>query len=202
MEPDGSPVRCDLTVFHVGHRPLAPGTMLRPYYMGKLAGRISEIQAVLAQGPSESLKFLSTTTWPAAEQLGLESDYPSDVIKMMAVLEAIFEDARRRFAPAMPSRLASTFAWPTLAAAERFKAAYLPAGALHRCRVVAGPVIERDGGLLPPGIDLQAGSVSGPAFQKELKATRRRAEAYWRGHQPREFPELLIAGSVMTVAVC
>jgi hypothetical protein len=195
-----SRVRRDLTVFQVGRFPLAPGTLLRPYYMGKHVDRISEIQAVLASRPTELLRYFSATTWPSAEQLDPELGFSSDILKMMAVLEAIFEEARKRLAPEMPSRLASIFAWPTLAVAERFKAEYLPTGTIHQCRVVEGAVIERDGGLLPPGIDLQ--SKSALAFQKELDATRLRAEAYWRGHRPQDFPELLIIGTVITIAAC
>jgi hypothetical protein len=84
-------------------------------------------------------------------------------------------------APNAPSRLDVIFAWPTIELAQEFRKQYLPEGAINVCRVAEGSAFELDGGLLPPGINLEIRSAAG--LENELESTRRRAEIYWRRSQ-------------------
>ena len=113
---------------------------------------------------------------------------------MMIVLEAIFEQARSKVAPLLPSHISCVFTWPSLELAHRYRTQYVPEGTIHRCRVIEGLAVELDGGLLPPGINLV--DLSPSALSDEVRATQARAEKYWNVQVQSDFPELLIVGKV------
>lgn len=189
--------RCDgLTVFHVSREPLQPGEQLRRYYMHQYAQLIARIQSVL-EGATALAHYLSGPEW---RQLNIENEITgqkSESLKMMIVLEAIFEGARVKMAPSLPSRLDCIFAWSSLELARRFRVQYLPEGTIHRCHVIEGLAVELDGGLLPPGINLKKLSLK--ALSDEIRTTQARAEKYWKAQTSFDFPELLIQGSVEIV---
>jgi hypothetical protein len=60
-------------------------------------------------------------------------------------------------------------------------------------------VLELDGSLLPPGIDLS--DLSLEFFSAEFRATRLRAEKYWTAQDAPNLSELLVVGNVEVVRV-
>ncbi len=182
-------------MFRVGPVALARRTILRPYYMRAHVAEIIETIDVIAQGAETLQARLANPAWPRGAGGGNST-------RMMIVLEAIFEAARRAICPDLPTRLDCVFAWPALTLAERFRDQYVPGGVINACRIAEGRAVARDGGLLPPGIDLGAASVT--EFAARLSAARTRADDYWRARTPPDFPELMICGTVevlSTVAV-
>jgi hypothetical protein len=187
------------TVFQVGRQPLQPGILLRRYYMHQYIRLVIQIQRVIDEGPAALSRDLSAPKWERLNADQGELGLDSDVLKMMIVLEAIFEGACTRIAPSLPSRINCVFTWSTLELARRFRSQYAPEGTIHRCRVLEGSAVELDGGLLPPGINVA--DLSPDALSDELSSTRARAERYWKAGSAPDFPELLIIGSVEVVSL-
>ncbi|AAR34945.1 GrpB family protein [Geobacter sulfurreducens] len=184
-------------VYQVSSVPLAPGAWLRPYYLQRYGAMINAAIAALSTGEKALLAYCQKEAWLLLE---MPQEIPSlkpEQLKMMIVLEALFEQVRHEEAPTLPSRLASIFTWPVPGVAQRFRDAYFPGGVIHRCVIRSGSALEFDGALLPPGINLdQAGPL---AMAEEVRRVRQRAERYWRrAHEP-EFPELLVQGTVEVV---
>lgn len=185
------------TVFQVGRKPLQPGMLLRRYYMHRYIRLVTQIQRVIDESPAALARHLSAPEWGRLNGNQGELSLDPDVLKMMIVLEAIFEGARTRIAPSLPSRMNCVFTWSTLELADRFRLQYAPGGTIHRCRVIKGSAVELDGGLLPPGINLA--DLSPGALSDEISSTRARAEKYWNAGASPDFPELLILGKVEVV---
>jgi len=189
---------CDeSTVFQVGRKPLQPRVQLRRYYMHQYVRFVTQIQSVIDEGPAALTRHLSDPEW---QRLNVESDergFEPEGLKMMIVLEAIFEQARSKIAPSLTSRINCVFTWPSLELARRFRIQYIPEGTIHRCHVIEGLAVELDGGLLPPGINLV--DLSPGALSDEVRATQARAEKYWNAQASPDFPELLIVGRVEVV---
>lgn len=198
MSSRGKIRKCDgLTVFHVGRRSLQPREQLRRYYMHQYTQPVIQIQSAIDDGITTLAYLLSTPEW---QDLNEEDDFEgqkNDSLKMMIVLEAIFEQARAKLTPSLPSRLDCVFSWPSLELARRFRVQYLPEGTIHRCRIIEGVAVELDGGLLPPGINLT--DLSYTVLSNELQATQARAEKYWKAQASPDLAELLIEGSVEIV---
>jgi len=185
------------TVFQVGRQPLQPGILLRRYYMHQYIRSVTQIRRVIHEGPAALTRDLSAPEWGRLQVNQSELGPDPGVLKMMIVLEAIFEGARTRIAPSLPSRMDCVFTWSSLELARRFRSQYAPEGTIHRCRVLEGSAVELDGGLLPPGINLA--DLSPGALSHEVSSTRARAEKYWRVVASPDFPELLVAGRVEVI---
>jgi hypothetical protein len=142
---------------------------------------------------------LKTSEWQELDLSDKTVGLESDVMKMMVVLEAIFEDTRQRFAPSLPSRLDCVFVWPTLEVAKKFREQYIAEGVIHRCCIMQGEAVEMDSGLLPPGINLS--NLSPEAFSTDFQARQLRAEKYWGAHELPDLPELLAVGDVDVVGL-
>jgi hypothetical protein len=189
---------CDeSTVFQVGREPLQQGVQLRRYYMHQYVGFVTQIQSVIDESSAALARHLSAPEWQHLHLDTNEFDPEPEGIKKMIVLEAIFEQARSKVAPLLPSRINCVFTWPSLEIAHRYRIQYVPEGTIHRCRVIEGLAVELDGGLLPPGINLV--DLSPSALSDEIRATRVRAEKYWNVQVSSDFPELLIVGKVGVV---
>jgi hypothetical protein len=115
----------------------------------------------------------------------------------MVLLEAIFERVRCHVQPEAPSRLEVVFTWSTRSLAERFCAEYCPGAVIHRCALIEGMAVERDGALVVAAFDAfdQLGPLAG-----RLRRVEERAEQYWRGQVPMAFPEVLVRGIVRVEA--
>jgi len=185
------------TVFQVGRQPLQPGILLRRYYMHQYIRSVTQIQRLIDEGPAALTRDLSAPEWGRLNVNQSELGLDPGILKMMIVLEAIFEGARTRIAPWLPSRMDCVFTWSSLELARRFRSQYAPEGTVHRCRVLEGSAVELDGGLLPPGINLA--DLSPGALSDEIGSTRARAERYWNAGTAPDFPELLIVGSVEVI---
>ena len=148
MNDMGKMRRCDgLTVFQVGSKPLQPGEQLRRYYMPQYAQLIAQIRLVIDNGVPALTRYLSVPEW---QHLNIDNEMVGqnpNSLKVMIVLEAIFEGARVKLAPSLPSRLDCIFAWSDLEFARRFRTQYLPEETIHRCRVIESLAVELDGGL-------------------------------------------------------
>jgi hypothetical protein len=187
----------DWTVFQVGRKPLQPRVVLRRYYMHQYIQLVTYIQQTLDEGPASLARYLSTPEWQRLNLSQGELGFKPEDLKMMIVLEAIFEQVRAELAPWLPSRMNCVFTWSNIELADRFRSEYAPGGTIHRCRVMEGSAVELDGGLLPPGINLA--DLSPRTLADEVKATRARAEKYWNAQALPDFPELLIVGKVAVV---
>jgi len=198
MSSKGKMHRCDgMTVYHVGHMSLQPGEQLRRYYMHQHAQLVTQVKSMIDDGDVAFVHYLSTPEWQDLTIKGKVVVQKSDDLKMMIVLEAIFEQVRAKLALSLPSRLDCVFAWRSLELARRFRIQYLPEGTIHSCRVIEGSAVELDGGLLPPGINLT--DLSPEVLSNELLTTQARAEKYWKAQASPDFPELLVKGSVEIV---
>jgi hypothetical protein len=116
----------------------------------------------------------------------------------MVLLEAAFEQARMRTAPRLPSRLDAVYTWRNLGLAERFRAEYRPTGVVHRCALVAGTSLERDGALVVEAFEVT--DLVAPS-DEDLRRVEVRAARYWRGREPMALPELLVHGTVVVESV-
>lgn len=188
-----------MTVFRVDHKAIPPGDRLRRYHMHQYARLVAQLQSFIEAGSSSLARHLSAPEWQRIDlserTIGLESD----VVKMLVVLEAIFEHTRKRSATNLPSRLDCVFAWPTLEVAREFREEYIPEGVIHRCCITEGEAVTLDGGLLPPGISLS--DLSPEVFSAEFQASQSRAEKYWLAQEPPTLSELLVVGNVEVVGV-
>lgn len=199
MSNSGIIQKCDgLIAFRVDHRTIPVGTRLRRYFMCQYTQLIDQMQSFVEAGSPSLAARLTTSEWQHVDvgdkTIGLESD----VMKMIVVLEAIFEHARQTFASHLPSRLDCVFVWPTLELAQKFRQQYIPEGVIHRC-ILHGEAVQLDGGLLPPGINLS--DLSPEVFSAELQATQLRDEKYWRAQESPNLSELLVVGNVEVISV-
>jgi hypothetical protein len=188
-----------MNVFRVDHKAIPAGALLRMHHMHRHSRLIEQLQSFIEAGYSSLARHLSDTEWKrlnlSERTIGLESD----VVKMMVVLEAIFEHTRKMMAPNLPCRLDCIFTWPTLEIAREFRETYIPEGVIHRCRITEGEAVMLDGGQLPPGISLS--DLSPGVFSAEFRDTQSRAEKYWLAQEPPILSELLVMGSVKVVGV-
>jgi hypothetical protein len=192
--------KCEgVIVFRVDHRTIPSGTRLRRYYLHQYKQLIDQTQPFIEEGALSLSEHLKTPGWQqldlSKELVGLESE----VMKMMVVLEAIFEHNRKKLASHLPSRLDCAFVWPTLELAKKFREQFIPEGVIHRCCIMQGETVELDGSLLPPGIDLS--DLSPEIFSAEFQAALLRAEKYWLAQESPKLPELLVVGNVEVVKV-
>jgi hypothetical protein len=192
--------KCEgLIAFRVDHRTIPSGTRLRRYYMHQYTQFIGQMQSLIEAGSTSLAQHLRASEWQQIDlsdkMVGLESD----MMKMMVILEAIFEHTRQKFAPYLPSRLDCVFVWPTLEIAKKFREQYIPEGVIHRCCILQGEAVELNGSLLPPGINLS--DLSPEVFSAEFQATQLRAEKYWVAQESPNLPELLVVGNVEVVRV-
>ena len=191
--------RCEgMTAFRVDQRTIPSGTMLLRYYMNQYAQLISQMQSLIEAGSSSLAQYLTAFEWQRFDLSNKTVGLESEMMKMMVVLEAIFEHARKKFASPLPSRLDCVFVWPTLELAKKFRQEYTPDSVIHRC-TIQGDAVELDGGLLPPGINLS--DLSPEVFSSEFQATQLRAEKYWTAQESPILSELLVVGNVEVVKV-
>jgi hypothetical protein len=184
----------DQMAYRIDHNPISRGELLKKYYLSEYSDFMVRIRECIERGLDNLIDFLVNPEWK-----NLEFEYEpvkinSDAIKMMIVLESIFEHVRRKINPSLPCRMDSIFVWPTLDVARTFKNEYIPGGVIHRCIIREGNGILLDGGLLPPGIDLS--DLRKEYFTNEYYSTITRAEKYWRVSSEPTLPELLINGVV------
>jgi hypothetical protein len=171
-------------VFHVGEGTIEAGQALRPYALPEaLADAVGLVGRML--------------DWEARARAALLTDdgrlrrqYTADPMMQLVFIEAIFERARARVAPTLPSRFASVFLWPTVALAQAFRDRYRPRGVIHRCVLVDGEALPRDASLVAVGMDLSA------VLDDELRAIEERAVRYWSADGPFAYAELLVQGTV------
>lgn len=192
--------KCEgLIAFRVDHRTMPSGTMLRRYYMHQYAPFIDQMQPFIETGSASLVQYLRASEWQQIDLSDKTVGLESDVMKMMVVLEAIFEHSRKKFAVNLPSRLDCVFVWPTLELAKEFREQYMPEGVIHSCRIKQGEAVELDGSLVPPGIDLS--DLSPEFFSAEFQATQLRAEKYWTAQEAPKLSELLVIGNVEVVKI-
>ncbi len=180
------------SLFHVAAHAIPVGQVLRPY------GLACEQQALLRQ-----CERALDDGAHAIEHLleGVRRDVPSAPGRYspeMVLLEAIFESVRRYVQPGAPSRLEVVFTWRTRSVAERFCAEYCSGAVIHRCALVEGMAVERDGALVVAAFNAfeQSGLLTG-----RLRRVEERAELYWRGQELMAFPEVLVRGIVRVEAI-
>jgi hypothetical protein len=186
--------KCEGSIaFRVDHGALPPGTRVHRYYMHRYSRLIDQMQSFVEAGSASLAQHLTASEWQQVDISDKTAGLESDVMKMMVVLEAIFEHTRKSFASHLPSRLDCVFVWPTLEFAKKFRQQYLPEGVIHRC-LLHGEVVELDGGLLPPGINLS--DLSPEVFSAEFQAAQLRAEKYWVAQGSPSLSELLVVSNV------
>jgi hypothetical protein len=185
--------------YRVDQRTIPPGTRLHRYYMHQYAQFIDQMQSYIEAGSGSLARYLTASEWQQIDLSDKTVGIESDVMKMMVVLEAIFEHTRRKIASHLPSRLDCVFIWPKLELAKNFRDQYIPEGVIHRCCITQGEAVELDGSLLPPGIHLS--DLSHAMFSAEFQATQLRAEKYWVAQDVSNLSELLVVGNVEVVSV-
>lgn len=186
-------------VYRVDFKSLPVGEHLKTYYIKEFSILINSIIRKIRSGKIELLNYLSSPEWQSLELVSSSIKLDSETLKMMVVLESIFENERRLLNPKFSSRLDSIFAWPTIEVAQRFKKDYIPNGVIHRCIVKNGIAIKMCGELLPPGIDLH--NLNEREFSRQLEETTLRARTYWKQLNKAILPELLIAGTVLVESI-
>ena len=195
----GEVEKCEgLIAFRVDQRTIPPGARLRRYYMHEYAPLIDEMESFIEGGSILLAEHLTASEWQQLDLSDRRTGLESDVMKMMVVLETIFEYSRKKFASHLPSRLDCVFVWPTVELAKKFRQQYLPEGVIHRC-ILHGQAVQLDGGLLPPGIRLT--DLSPEVFSAEFHATQLRAEKYWTAQEEPNLPELLVVGDVEVAGI-
>ena len=191
-DPEPEPDRPAGSLFHVAAGPIPAGEVLKPYAVAReYAALVRLAGAALAGGPAAVRRLLAGEAWGGLLRQG---DYRAE----MVLLEAIFERARLGAAPALPSRLEAVYVWSSLALARRYRAKYRPRGVIHRCALVEGTTVERDGALVVAAFE--AADLARPSAA-DLQRVMERAERYWRADEPMDFPELLVRGAVAVAAV-
>jgi Protein of unknown function (DUF2441) len=173
--------------------------MLHRYYMHRYAQYIGQMQPFIEAGSASLAQHLTASEWQQIDLSDKTVGLESDGMKMMVVLEAIFEHTRKKFASNLPSRLDCVFVWPTFELAKEFRGQYMPEGVIHRCCIMQGEVVELDGSLLPPGINLS--DLSLELFSAEFRATQLRAEKYWTAQETPILSEFLVVGDVEVIRV-
>jgi hypothetical protein len=111
------------------------------------------------------------------------------------IIEVIFERVRAVIAPELPSRLESTFLWPTTALAHDFRRRFRTRGIVHECHIVDGEPVPRDAALIVSGVDLSA------RLDDETRRIEHRAVRYWAGDHEIAYPEVLLRGKAIVVEV-
>ena len=181
-----------LQLFHVADRALPAGQALRPYAVAREYPALVRLaQRAVGDGPGAVRDLLAGEAWG---RLVRQGGHRAE----MVLLEAAFERARVRTAPDLPSRLDAVYAWGSLALAERFRAAYRPDGVVHRCALVVGTTVERDGALVVGAFE--AADLANPS-PEDLRRVEERAVRYWQAREPMALPELLVRGTVVVDAV-
>jgi hypothetical protein len=179
-------------LFHVGATALPIGQVLRPYAIAEEhAALLRQAARALAEGPAAVDRILSGPEWTS---LRGQPGQPAP----MVLLEATFEHVRARIAPSFPSRLDAVFAWRSLGLARRFCLAHRRGGVIHRCEVVEGFAVERDGAFVVEAFETTDLTNPSPA---DLRLVEDLASRYWQGNGPMTFPEMLICGSVAVVEI-
>jgi hypothetical protein len=181
-------------LFHVASRPIPAGQALRPYAVARRHPDLFRLaDAALAADPDALRSLLAGAAWAALRQQG---DHQAE----MVLLEAVFERARRALAPHLPSRLEAVYLWGSLALAQRFRAEYRPAGLVHRCALLAGDGVARDGALVVAAYE--AADLAAPA-EADLRAVAERANRYWAAAAtaPMGMAELLVRGTVVVEGI-
>jgi hypothetical protein len=179
-------------LFHVAARALPVGEALRPYAVAQeYAALLRLAERALEVGPKAVGHLLAGDSWRSLVQ---EGGYQAE----MVLMEAIFERVRGRIAPRAPSRLEAVYAWGNLALARRFRATYRRDGIIHRCALVAGTAVERDGALVVEAFE--AADLGYPSAD-DLRRVEERAVRYWEARAPMAFPELVVRGTVVVEAI-
>ena len=192
--------KCDgLVAFRVDHTTIPSGTRLRRYYLHHYTQFMVRMQPLIEEGAVSLAEHLKAPEWQQLDLRNGPVGLESEEMKMMVVLEAIFEHTRQKLAPHLPSRLACVFVWPTLEFAKNFRKQFIPEGIIHRCCIMQGEAVELDGSLLPPGINLS--DLSPEIFSAEFQAALLRAEKYWLAQESPKLSELLVVGSVEVMKV-
>jgi hypothetical protein len=179
-------------LFHVTDQALPEGTMLRPYAIAR-DNRDLLRQAVQAidEGPGAIANLLAGADWNRLISFGGPR-------AGMVLLEAAFEWVRMWIAPDLPSRFGVVFAWCTMVDAVRYRDVYLPSGVIHRCTLVAGRSVERDGTL---AVDAFAEANLAQPQAADLPRAEERAIQYWCGQTPMAHLEVLVEGTVLVEGV-
>lgn len=179
-------------IFHVARAPLAAGVTLRPYALGRDCREAAmELTRTRADGLDAVAGLIESHGWPGCKSAGR---YPDPLI----VLEAAFEWVRTEVAPELPSRLDAVFAWQTETLAREFRDTYQPGGTIHRCRVVAGRQVTRDGALVVAAYE--STGLAEPSVH-DLLCLERHAACYWRPEAVLRYPEVLVQGTVVVDAI-
>jgi hypothetical protein len=113
----------------------------------------------------------------------------------LVILEAIFEQVRAASAPELPSRLESTFLWPTAGLARDFHQRFRAHGTIHACRIMEGVALPRDAALVVAGVDLTA------MLDDEARRIEDRALRYWTADSEIAYPEVLLRGTAIVTHV-
>lgn len=140
-------------VYQVSTVPLESGEQLRPYYLQRYAGMIESTMAALAAGEGALRDHCQSDVW---QRLALPHEFPAlgpAQLKMMIVLEALFEQVRREEAPHLPGRLASVFTWPEMELARQLR--------LHIFPILQQGDAVADDEHLVKGVDMQLFGGSG-----------------------------------------
>jgi hypothetical protein len=179
-------------LFHVTDRTLPKGTVLRPYAIAQdNRDPLDQAVQVIDEGSEAVATLLAGATGSRLISSG-ESQAG------MLFLEAAFERVRLRIAPDLPSRLGVVFAWNTLADAVHYRDAYQRFGVVHRCAMVAGRSVERDGSLVVDAFE--EANLAQPQLA-DLPRAEERAIRYWRGQVPKAHPEVLVEGTMLVEGI-
>ncbi len=180
------------TLFHVASHELPTGQVLLPYAVASEYPHLVRMaEASIGAGQVAIQRLMAGEEWM---RLVRQGGYRSE----MVLLEAAFERARGQVAPHLPSRLDAVYVWSSLDLAERFRAKYRPSGIIHRCALVDGTTLERDGALVVEAFE--AANLSHPT-DHDLRQVDERAIRYWEARSPMALPELLVHGTVIIAAI-
>jgi hypothetical protein len=115
MSPSGQLRKCEGRIaFRIDPGTLPAGARLRRYHMHRQAQQIDRMQKVIQAGSRSLAGYLLSPEWRQLDLSDGAVGPGTDALKMMVILEAIFEHARRRLASPLPSRLDCVFVWPAL----------------------------------------------------------------------------------------
>jgi hypothetical protein len=176
-------------LFHVSDTRIEPGQALRRYVIPEhLREALALVGKVLDGDGLARVALL-------ADDGTLGTQFRGDPNVQLVLIEAVFERVRLEAAPQLPSRLESTFLWPTVGLADRFRERYRPRGIVHRCTLAEGMPVWRDASVVAVGVDLAA------SFDDEIARLEGRARRYWSSDPPFDYSELLVRGTVVVAEV-
>ena len=179
-------------LFHVSAQALPAGQVLRPYAVASEYSSLVRLAVKeLGIGPDAIQGLLTGQEWVRLVRRG---GYRSE----MVLLEAAFEWARLHTTPHLPSRLDAVYVWSSQELAERFRAKYRASGIIHRCTLVDGTTLERDGALVVEAFE--AANLSQPS-DHDFRQVDELATRYWRAPAPLALPELLVHGTIVVEAI-